>query len=160
MQTPSGAANQILVTITSVMTPIYVPMRTVKHHAIIRVRVYPVQPDMYVYLTGTSECISVLTVSIYILFLNWQYGIIMLVTFIFYSYTVFSGGSRISRWGGGGGGRRPPTWVLFGKNKRIRSCWGGGRVPAAPPGSANGIVSNCGPSLIVPSLIFQLRNVL
>ena len=60
---------------------------------------------------------------------------------------LFSGGSRISRWGGaptlwgGGGGRQPPTHTLFGKNvcetKEIDPVGmggggGGARAVAAP----------------------------
>ena len=63
-----------------------------------------------------------------------------------------SGGSRISRWGGGAdplGRCQPPMHTLFGKNvcenERNLSCWGGGHMPVAPPGSAN-VYDVCCPS--------------
>ena len=63
---------------------------------------------------------------------------------------VFSGGSRISRWGGGcrligGGTNLQPIHILvkmYAKMKEMDPF--GGHAPAAPPGSANGIGARAG----------------
>ena len=55
---------------------------------------------------------------------------------------ITSGGSRIYRWGGGGGADLRRVHFLakmYVKTKEMDPA-GGGRVPAAPPGSAN---DNC-----------------